>query len=97
MNTEYRDEHNGTSIGWVTAITSTVKSVTSNTTHHGEVVAGGGAVEGRPAVRVLRVDVTAEGDEERDDVEVAGADGVVERRDALVVGGGGVSHLRGGN
>merc|ERR1719510_2326884 len=63
--------------------------------HHGEVVAGGRTVEGSPAVRVLGVHVAAEGDEELDDVEVTGTDGVVESRDALVVGGAGVGHLPG--
>ena len=43
----------------------------------------------------LCVDVAAEEDEEADDVEVAGADGVVEGGDALVVGGRRVRHLQG--
>ena len=59
--------------------------------HHGQVVAGGGAVKRRPTVRVLAVHVAAKLHEELDDVEVAGADGVVEGSDALVVGGAGVN------
>merc|ERR1719510_983845 len=52
-------------------------SVLHQELHHGEVVAGGRAVERGPAVGVLGVHVAAEGDEELDNVEVAGADGVV--------------------
>ena len=59
--------------------------------HQGQVVAGGSAVKRRPTVRVLAVHVAAKLHEELDDVEVAGADGVVEGSDALVVGGAGVN------
>lgn len=49
-----------------------------------------------PSVAVLRIDVAAELDEELDDLEVAGADGVVQGGDALVVGRARVGHLLGG-
>ena len=57
------------------------------------VVTGGGAVKRSPTVRVLDVHVAAKLHEELDDVEVAGADGVVEGGDALVIVGAGVGHL----
>ena len=47
-----------------------------------------------PAVAVGRVDVAAELDEVLDDVEVSGADGVVQRRDALVIRLRRVRHLQ---
>ena len=52
------------------------------------------AVQRRPAVRVRCVDVGADVfDEIPDDVEVLGADGVVQRSDAVVVGLGRVGQL----
>ena len=54
-------------------------------------------MQGRPTVAVLRVHIAAKSDEESDDVEVAGTDGVVEGSDALVISGTGIGHLgRGG-
>lgn len=47
-----------------------------------------------PAVAVGGVGVDAKLDQELDDVGVSGADGVVQRGDALVVGRAGVVHLQ---
>ena len=50
-------------------------------------------MERRPTVAVVGVDVAPEINEEAHYVHVAGANGVVERRDAFVVGCGGVGDL----
>lgn len=54
----------------------------------------GGAGSDSPAVAVRSVGVDAVLDQKLDDLGVAGADGVVQRRDALVVGHAGVVHLQ---
>jgi len=50
-------------------------------------------VKRRPPVRVLGVNIAPKSDQELYDVDVAGADCVVEGRDPLVISGGRVFHL----
>ena len=44
----------------------------------------------------MGVNVTAKRDQERDNIQMAGADGVVESGDTFVVSSGGVGYLGGG-
>jgi len=67
------------------SLTDIVQDDHLNYPYHWQVVAGSGAVQGRPPVRVLSVHVAAEVDEEPHDVEVACADRVVQSCDAFVV------------